>query len=629
MESVSIPNDIARFHEIGILDALLKDRTTGNNIIWGTASYEQFDKLSEITPEEVTGEYAGCIRRRAQKDKDEKTALTRVHAEVFTPAWIVKFMVDAADEAWREGRRKKSLSDGWQSYVSSNRLEITCGEAPYLVNRYDAADGSVTPIAERAGILSCKLAFVNENAKTRATWVKWAKTALKSIYGYEYQGDNLLIARINVLCTMEDYLKEAGFEGFTVEEYEELADIISWNLWQMDGLTKCVPFGKSIKDAPAPSLFDAFDEPKEEVYSDCLIYDWEKGESITFSSIRRDSDMKFDYIIGNPPYQEESRGANESDTPLYHYFYDGCVAMSDYVELITPARFLFNAGGTPKAWNEQMLSSNHFKVLEFFPVSKDVFPATDIKGGVAISCVDQKRSFTPIEIFTPFEELNSILNKVTVFSERSLSEVITNRGVYRYSERAYEEEPDELKKTADARIAPSSFERMPKIFTEDKPDNTHEYIQMIGNIGGNRVYRWIRRDFVKEVDNLNKFKVVIPKANGSGALGEVLSTPLIGAPLIGFTETFIAINPTDDEKQAEACLKYVKGKFARVMLGILKVTQNNAKPTWKYVPLQDFSSSSDIDWSQSVAEIDEQLYRKYGLSPEEIEFIETHVKAMD
>ena len=121
---------------------------------------------------------------------------------------------------------------------------------------------------------------------------------------------------------------------------------------------------------------------------------------------------------------------------------------------------------------------------------------------------------------------------------------------------------------------------------------------------------------------------MIPKANGSGAIGEVLSTPLCGTPLCGFTETFISIGETDSKDEAEATLKYVKTKFARAMLGILKVTQNNAKPTWKYVPLQDFTSSSDIDWSKSVHEIDLQLYRKYGLDEKEIEFIETHVKEM-
>ena len=338
--------------------------------------------------------------------------------------------------------------------------------------------------------------------------------------------------------------------------------------------------------------------------------------------------MKFDYVIGNPPYQQESRGANESDTPLYHYFYDSAFSVSGVVELITPARFLFDAGGTPKMWNEKMLTDKHFKVLFYEADCKKVFNGVDIKGGIAITYRDICKDFGAIEVFTAFEELNSIKNKVWSISKDSLADVITNRGLYRYSDKAYEEQPEEMKKTADRRIAPSSFERMPKIFIAEKPNDGKEYIQIYGNIKSERMYRWVRKDYVKEVGNLYKYKVMVPKANGSGAIGEVLSTPLIGTPLIGFTETYISIAETDSESEAEAVLKYVKTKFARVMLGILKVTQNNAKPTWKYVPNQNFTENSDINWNVSVAEIDKQLYKKYGLSDEEIEFIESHVKEM-
>lgn len=194
---------------------------------------------------------------------------------------------------------------------------------------------------------------------------------------------------------------------------------------------------------------------------------------------------------------------------------------------------------------------------------------------------------------------------------------------------AYSEQPEEMKKTADKRIAPSAFERMPLLFTESKPDDGREYVQMLGNIKNKRCYRWFRKDYIAQVENLEKYKVIVPKANGSGAIGEVLSTPLIGSPLIGYTETYISIGATDNEKEAEATLKYIKTKFSRTMLGILKVTQNNPRETWKYVPMQDFSSQSDIDWSKSVSDIDQQLYRKYGLSEEEIAFVERMIKPME
>lgn len=339
--------------------------------------------------------------------------------------------------------------------------------------------------------------------------------------------------------------------------------------------------------------------------------------------------MKFDYIIGNPPYQEESKGNNANDTPIYNYFLDAAYEVSNKVEMIHPARFLFNAGGTSKTWNEKMLNDKHLKVLDFTQKSSDVFPNTDIKGGVAITYRDITQDYGKIGTFTSFVELNSIIKKVYKYPFTSLSNIITNRGIYKYSPLAYIEEPEELSKTADKRIAPSSFERMPKIFTKEKPSDGKEYIQIFGNIKNERVYRWIRKDYVNDTENLYKYKVMVPKANGSGALGEVLSTPLIGTPLIGFTETYISIGAVDSIEEAQAILKYVKTKFARVMLGVLKVTQNNAKPTWEYVPMQNFTETSDIDWTQSISDVDKQLYKKYGLSEEEINFIETHVKEME
>lgn len=128
---------------------------------------------------------------------------------------------------------------------------------------------------------------------------------------------------------------------------------------------------------------------------------------------------------------------------------------------------------------------------------------------------------------------------------------------------------------------------------------------------------------------LYDYTVIVPKSNGSGALGETLSTPLIGEPLIGYTQSFIGIGKFKDKDECIACFKYVKTKFCRVMLGTLKVTQDNNKGTWKNVPLQDFTESSDIDWSKSIPEIDQQLYKKYDLSEDEINFVESHVKEMD
>lgn len=173
------------------------------------------------------------------------------------------------------------------------------------------------------------------------------------------------------------------------------------------------------------------------------------------------------------------------------------------------------------------------------------------------------------------------------------------------------------------------FDRLPNIFFDKRPDDRFDYIQILGRQNNQRISKYIRSEYVNQPDNLKKWKVIVPAANGSGALGEVLSTPLIGQPLIGHTESFISIGSFDTEDESEATIKYVKTKFARCMLGVLKATQHNPPEKWAYVPLQDFTVNSDIDWSQSVADIDRQLYAKYGLNDEEITFIESHVKEMD
>lgn len=343
---------------------------------------------------------------------------------------------------------------------------------------------------------------------------------------------------------------------------------------------------------------------------------------------------KFFGVIGNPPYQEESRGANASDTPIYHHFYKEAFELAEHAELISPARFLFNAGGTPKEWNKKMLDDPHNEVLFYEPESSKVFSNTSISGGVAVVYHDQNKIVGPIGTFTAYPELNSIVSKVEAENFKSLSEWVTNRGLYRYSDLAYSEAPEEMKLTADRRIAPSAFERMPQLFTTNKPDDGKSYIQIYGVQNGERTSRWFRRDYLQPIPNLDKWKVVISKADGAaGQIGKPIPARICGKPTVlepnvGFAETFISIGSMNTKEEAEALAKYARTKFLRAMLGVLKVTQNNAKPTWEKIPQQDFTPSSDIDWSQSVAEIDLQLYKKYGLSDEEIEFIETHVKEM-
>ena len=340
--------------------------------------------------------------------------------------------------------------------------------------------------------------------------------------------------------------------------------------------------------------------------------------------------MKFDFCIGNPPYQD-NRADTEWDSPIYHTFMEAAYSIADKTELITPGRFLFNAGKTPKDFNERMLHDNHFKVLQYNVNSGDVFPNVDIKGGVAIHYHDATREFQPIGTFTAFSELNSILSKVKSKNEATIDSIIRAYSTYGFKKEMTSIRDDLFKDLPNKRILASNlFSKFNnELFFENKPDDTYEYVQIYGKENGERCYRWIRKDYIDVADNFEFYKIFIPAANGSGALGEVLSTPVIGEPVIGHNQTFLSMGCFKTMEEAQHCLKYIKSKFARTMLGTLKVTQNGKKATYANIPLQDFTSSSDIDWSKSIPEIDQQLYKKYNLTKEEIDFIESHVKEMN
>ena len=349
-----------------------------------------------------------------------------------------------------------------------------------------------------------------------------------------------------------------------------------------------------------------------------------------FWKINNDENMKIDAIIGNPPYQVVSE--NTSDAPVYHLFIDLASQLTQRVSLITPARYLFDAGKTPKEWNAKVLQDEHFKVVDYWANSTEVFPTVDIKGGVAVMYRDSKQNFGKIGTFTAYPELMRIANKVVSMSESgAFANLIYSPESYRLSDKLHTDFPwvvDRLSKGHPYDITTNIFDKLPDIFRKERLTNEDE-VHFYGRYKNERCYRWVKRDYIEYHPNLDKYKVIVPKSNGSGTIGEVLSTPIIGEPLIGVTQTFLTIGAFDTQSEAEACLKYIKTKFARTMLGILKATQHNPKETWRLVPLQDFTADSDIDWRMSVADIDRQLYRKYGLEEKEIAFIEEKVREME
>lgn len=341
---------------------------------------------------------------------------------------------------------------------------------------------------------------------------------------------------------------------------------------------------------------------------------------------------KFDVVIGNPPYQEEAQGSGTRDTPIYHRFMDAAYEVADKAVLITPARFLFNAGFTPKAWNEKMLADEHLSVPIYVSNSAELFPGTDIKGGIAVTYRDAELAGEAIGTFTKHAELNDILHKVHESGPARLEAIgITSSRSYRYTDALYEDHPEAraLRPEGNAALVnTNAFELFEFIFSEKQPADGKAYVQVHGLIKNKRVSRWILSDYITGPTSFHAYKTALPAANGSGQLGEVLSAPHVLPPGAAVTQSFITIGSFERESEAEACLRYLKTKFARLLLGVLKITQHNPAKVWRYVPLQDFTDDSDIDWSQSIPEIDQQLYDKYGLDAEEIEFIESNVKPM-
>ncbi len=653
---VNVQDDILRLSAVGLLEPLLKDKMTKGNILWATDAYAGcgvgYGRGEEIRTERITGKNSDLIKTRARRAMEQRTARTRQHAEVFTPLWVVKKMNDVADVEWfgrkagfdkrsPEGKVSFTNEKTWKKYADARRLEITCGEAPFLATRYDVETGEALPVEERFGLLDRKLRAVSENAADEKEWRVWALRAVQSIYGYELQGDNLLIARVNLLCSAEEHHLHRWKRKPDKAWLERLCNVISWNLWQMDGLTGCVPMEpeppeEQLSLFPPEPRFEQeslFGE-KEEKEIPCRLFDWRGDRSRSYQALREKGPelMKFDFIIGNPPYQDETLGENKGFAPpIYHLFMDGAYEIGDKVELIHPARFLFNAGSTPKAWNQKMLADSHLKVLFHEQVSNKVFANTDIKGGVVVTYHDVTKDYGAIGIYTVFPELNSIKNKAAPKAhEHSLSDIIYTQCRFDL-DRLYSDYP--LLRSIigsdgkDKRFRNNSFEKV-SVFSESQI--SEDDIKVLGILKNKRVWRFINRKYIDENhENLLLWKVLVPRANGSGAIGEVLSTPLIGEPLIGYTQSFIGIGSFETEYEASAALKYIKSKFARAMLGILKITQDNDREVWRLVPLQDFTPASDIDWSKSIPEIDKQLYAKYGLDEAEIEFIETHVKEMN
>lgn len=299
-----------------VLDILLRDHTSQKNIFWATDNYqhlgESYGFNAHILPQSITGKNGNIIMPRVHKDKNFQESRSKEMAEVFTPSWICNAQNNLIDNAWfgRENvfnteilaengsnswitnKQKITFPEGktWRDYIRDTRLEVACGEAPYITSRYDSTTGEFIQIENRIGILDRKLRIINENVDSTGEWLKVAQTAYKNTYAFEWQGDSLLLAREAMLVTfIENYIYKFGNEPL-LKSIQYIAYIISWNVWQMDGLKGVIPASCGIKDTIVLDLFVGQEtglcpgckdsDIKKHNGTYCLIKDWSSKSSI-------------------------------------------------------------------------------------------------------------------------------------------------------------------------------------------------------------------------------------------------------------------------------------------------------------------------------------------------------------
>ena len=308
-------NDLLKIDR-SLLEILLKDKTTGKNIIWATDNYSKYgfsySAEKEIKIELITSRHGGIIKPRIEKSKTEQQQRVRQKAEVFTPSWICNIQNNKVDEewfgrkdvfnlekenSWEVTKEKIIFSDSekksWQDYVLSKRLEMTCGEAPYITSRYDAVTGDYIEVSNRIGILDRKLRIVSENTETREDWIKWAYSSVQNVYGFDWQGDNVLIARENLLFTIAEHYEARFNEKLKTQDLVGFAKVIAWNIWQMDGIKYVIPNSCCTKEIIDEDLFERRiiakpcvgctkgDNRKHNGIC-CIIKDWETHRNIRF-----------------------------------------------------------------------------------------------------------------------------------------------------------------------------------------------------------------------------------------------------------------------------------------------------------------------------------------------------------
>lgn len=638
---------------MGLLDRLLADKTTKAHILWGTDAYEtrgpEYRRNHQMTPALITGENADVIKTRARKALEQQTERTRRHAEVFTPLSLCARMISDADAAWF-GTADKFLPDQpvrftkkktWKHYVDSRRMEITCGEAPYLVSRYDACTGEAISIRHRIGLLDRKLRVVNENAANEEEWLTWALRAFQAIYGYEFQGDNLLIARVNLLMTYEEYLYARWKRKPTPDEYRTIINTITWNLWQMDGLTGQIPYYRE-DDWQEINLFENPETNTEEKLQQpaCHIYDWRRKNSLTYQRINTGGrNMKFDFIIGNPPYQEETTetashsNGQKPQKNIFHYFQIEADKLSSKGSvLIYPGgRWIHRSGKGLSTFGLNQINDPHLKEVIFFPNSNDIFPGIEIADGITIvvkSAQKQSPGFEyiyckngqqlPVFMDNPGEKLIplnpqdlAITQKVEKFVKKYrlkyLHDRILPRSLFGIESNFIEKNPDEA-----IPYTPELYSSNPqkvKLLTNDRA----------GKAGRAKWFIVNRSSIPHNTDLISEWQVVVSSANAGGQKRDNQLQIIDNHSAFGRSRVALATFKTEEE--AKNFFAYAKSYLAKFMF---LMTDESLSSVGKRVPdlIRYNSQNKFIDFDKNI---DIQLYRLVGITKAEKIYIEERV----
>lgn len=514
--------------------------------------------------------------------KQEKLIKTKdrvkKHGEVFTPVKIVNDMLNL------EGLKEK-IED-----IRTTILEPSVGEGVFLTEILKRRFNKI--LNESSNILE----FENN-----------ALISLSTIYGIELLEDNVKKCRINIYkCFFYYYNKAICKFNSKIKDVvlDNAKKIICLNIIQGNFLTKknndnkLIVLTKWNNIDDTISFCDNFDKKEE-------IEDW--------------NDMKFDVAIGNPPYQEMDGGAKSSAKPLYHLFVNEAKNLTKrYVSFITPSRW-FTGGKGLDEFRVSMLKDNKLSILVDFPNSEECFYGVNIKGGVSYFLYDK--------YFTGLCLVKTIINSKTNEEKRFLSIenldiVIRFNWQYKLLQKILKKNYISFESIVSKRN-PFGIDNLIELNSKDSMNNILIY--------GNKKIGYVNENIIKENINLiDSYKIYISYAYGAGENfpHQIINKPIIPENKSVVTETYLVVGAFETEFERNNAFKYLKSKFLRSLVSIMKISQHATAKTYRFVPMQDFTNNSDIDWNKSIDEIDEQLFKKYGLDEEEINYIKQNIKPM-